>query len=43
VETAAAATLWGTRRPPRLAALTEYAVVLDSLAFNCTSGGTLDR
>ena len=28
-ETADAAALWRTRRPPRLAALTEYALVLD--------------
>jgi hypothetical protein len=39
-KTNAAATLRGTRRPPRLAALMEYAVVLNSLKFNCTSGGT---
>ena len=40
-ETAVAAALRRTRRPPRLAALTEYALVLDDpLKFNCTSGGT---
>ena len=35
-KTNAAATLRGTRRPPRLAALMEYAVVLNSLKFNLT-------
>jgi hypothetical protein len=40
-ETAAIAALRRTRRPPRLAALMEYAPVLDyPLEFNCTSGGT---
>ena len=40
-ETAAAVALRRTRRPPRLATLTEYAPVLDYLLkFKCTSGGT---